>query len=315
MQLKRTNGGAAEDRSVDFDNRNTIASAKGECKAFNAKDVAVEGYQKSNMKGDGRSRLLYGLLIKNIGPEFASVRVRVKGVDGSDSATAALSIPALANDATPVAGTVSFEALAFPPAGWSVRVQPGNVCQRSAEADLVGQFGLVCKDLAGSQPGLVRAGLQFALPIDRLPVPPMSWRLGAKIRTELFPTKPGTAVLPLAFLAGHELVAAAVMRRIHSGDIVAGLLIRAEDGMLRERIDVDDDVVAGTASSWELELLRVGTRETTAVLWLNRSRISQLDGHTTTLEPDHACAGVLHRHAPLPVTLHFDDLYLTEALR
>jgi peptidase M23-like protein len=38
---------------VDFDDRDTIASDKGDEHAFNEKGIAVEGYQKSNLKGEG----------------------------------------------------------------------------------------------------------------------------------------------------------------------------------------------------------------------------------------------------------------------
>jgi hypothetical protein len=66
---------------------------------------------------------------------------------------------------------------------------------------------------------------------------------------------------------------------------------------------------------WELELLRVGTRQTTAVVRLNNTVVVRINGDTTGVEPAAACVGILHRHSGLQMTLHFDQLLLTEAPR
>ena len=61
---------------VDFDDRDTIMSDKGDEHAFNEQGIAVEGYQKSNLKGEGLNDLHYGVLVKDITPEFKSVSFR-----------------------------------------------------------------------------------------------------------------------------------------------------------------------------------------------------------------------------------------------
>jgi len=66
---------------------------------------------------------------------------------------------------------------------------------------------------------------------------------------------------------------------------------------------------------WELELLRVGTRQTTAIVRLNNNVVARINGDTTSVEPDAGCVGILHRHSGLQITLHVDQLLLTEALR
>ena len=68
-----------------------------------------------------------------------------------------------------------------------------------------------------------------------------------------------------------------------------------------------------TQVRWELELLRLGTRQTTAVLRLDNNVVVRINGDTTTVEPDAACVGILHRHSGLQITLHVDQLFLTEA--
>jgi hypothetical protein len=43
--------------------------------------------------------------------------------------------------------------------------------------------------------------------------------------------------------------------------------------------------------------------------------VARINGDTTGVEPDAACVGILHRHAGLQITLHIDQLRLTEAPR
>jgi hypothetical protein len=54
-------GVATRELRVDFDDRETINSGKGDDQAFK-NEIAVEGYQKSNLKGEGLSDLHYGVL-------------------------------------------------------------------------------------------------------------------------------------------------------------------------------------------------------------------------------------------------------------
>lgn len=56
---------------------------------------------------------------------------------------------------------------------------------------------------------------------------------------------------------------------------------------------------------WEVELLRIGTRQTTAVLRLNNQVVTRISGDTASVEPD-ACAGIVHRHSGLQLALHVD---------
>ena len=97
---------------------------------------------------------------------------------------------------------------------------------------------------------------------------------------------------------------------------MTGVLIRSADGMFRERIDVNEgEIVRNVPVRWELEVLRVGTRQTTAVVRLNNNVIVRINGDTRSVEPDSGCVGILHRHSGLQISLHIDQLLLTEAPR
>jgi hypothetical protein len=189
-------------------------------------------------------------------------------------------------------------------------VLPGNVCRVDEAAALTGSRGLLCQDLQSSQGNLIRAGLRFPLPTGR-----MSWRLKADIKPAELDMDNGLVIHPLAFLIGGDLVAAACLRKIRSDKFVAVVLIRSVDGLFRENVN-EGKIVSDSAVSWELELLRLGTRQTTAVLRLGgKVVVARINGDTTGVEPDTACVGILHRHSGLQIMLHADQLLLTEALR
>jgi hypothetical protein len=314
VELKR-GGGEPRKLHVDFDDRETIASDKGDEQAFNEDGIAVEGYQKSNLKGEGLSDLHYGVLIKDITPEFESVKLEVLDVKNEQSNSAEFPLPNLEAGKNPVNSFVGFEGQTFPPRGWELRLLSGNVCRPDEAAKLTGSRGLLCQDLQSVQGPLIRAGLRFALPVDRVPVRPMSWRLRADIKPAELQMDKGLVIHPLAFLIDDEVVAAACLRKIRSDTLVAGVSIRSADGLFRERIDVSEgEIFRDGQVRWELELFRIGTRQTTAVLRLDNV-VARINGDTTDVEPDAACVGILHRHGGLQVTLHVDQLLLTEAPR
>ena len=316
VELRGREGAGVEPRHVrvDFDDRATIVSDKGDEHAFNDEGLAVEGYQKSNMKGEGLGPLQYGVIIKDIAREFETVTLQVLDAKNELPATAEFPLPTLGAGAQPVNSRVGFESQTFPPRGWDVRLLPGNVCRPDPIAKLTDTRGLLCQDLQSGHGSLIRAGLRFALPVDRVPVRPMSWRLRADIRPVEVQMDKGREIHPLTFLAGNDVVAAACLRKTRSDELIAGVLIRSADGLFRERIDmIEGEIFRDDPVQWQLDLLRIGTRQTTAVLRLRNTVVARINGDTTTVEPDAACVGILHRHSGLGITLHVDQILLTEA--
>ncbi len=304
------NGVAARELQVDFDDRETINSDKGDEKAFK-NGIAVEGYQKSNLKGEGLSDLHYGVIVKNIASEYESVQLRVLDVKSGKPKKADFLLPRLEAGQKPVNSRVGFEGHKFPPHGWELNLLSGNVCRPDETAALKGVGGLLCQDLQSLQGTLIRAGLRFALPSQR-----MSWRLGADIEPAELEMSKGEVFHPLAFLVGDDVVSAACLRKIRDDKYVAGVLIRSADGLFRKRIDVNEgEIFRDGWVKWELDLLRLGTRQTTAVLRLENNIVARINGDTRSVEPDSGCVGIMHRHSGLQITLHIDQLLLTEAPR
>jgi len=304
------NGVAARELHVDFDDRKTINSDKGDEQAFK-NGIAVEGYQKSNLKGDGLCDLHYGVIVNDIAPEYEAVELRVLDVKNGKPESARFPLPKLKAGENPVNSRVGFEGQTFPPRGWELSLLPGNVCRPDETAALRGLRGLLCQDRLSLRGKLIRAGLRFALPSQR-----MSWRLEADIKPAELVMSRGQVIHPLTFLAGDTLVAAACLRKIRNDKYVSGVLIRSADGLFRERIDVTEgEIFRDGPVRWGLDLIRLGTRQTTAVLRLGNNVVARIDGDTTSVEPDNACVGILHRNSGLQITLHVDQLVLTEAPR
>jgi hypothetical protein len=308
----RGDGVATRELRVNFDDRDTINSDKGDQQAFNENGIAVEGYQKSNLKGEGLSDLHYGVIVKDITSEFDCVGLQVLDVRGGQSATAEFPLPTLEADEKPVNSRASFEdGEIFPPRGWELSVVSGNVCRPDEAAALKGIRGLLCQDLQSLQGTLIRAGLRFAMPDRR-----MSWRLGADIQPAELQMSTGQVIHPIAFLRGEDVVAAACLRKTRDDQYIAGVLMRSGDGLFRERIDVNEgEIFQDGRVRWELDLLRLGTRQTTAVLRLDSNVVARINGDTIDVEPDTGCVGILHRHSGLQIALYVDQLLLTEALR
>lgn len=121
---------------------------------------------------------------------------------------------------------------------------------------------------------------------------------------------------PPSVRRGDSLVAAACFRKIQDDRYFTGVLIRSADGSFRERIDIaEGEVFEDVAIRLKLDLIRLGTRQTTAVVRLGNKEVARISGDTTSVEPDNACVGILHRHSGLRITLHADQLVLTEKPR
>ena len=80
-------------------------------------------------------------------------------------------------------------------------------------------------------------------------------------------------------------------------------------------MEKEGEILLDAFVSWELDLFRLATRQTTVVLRLNGDEVARINADTTGVEPDAGCVGILHRHSALRITLHVDKLCLTEVPR
>ncbi len=96
----------------------------------------------------------------------------------------------------------------------------------------------------------------------------------------------------------------------------AGLAAKQSDGKFVDR-DSPVTVALGEWRKWRLELLRVATRETTAILHLDEGRRMKeqvrLNWDSTGNEPASLRAGIGFSSRGATATTFVDELWLTEA--
>jgi hypothetical protein len=301
-------------RVVDFDNKRTVNEEKGDGFRF-VGDIGVEGYQKSNMVKHHRTDLAYGVLVRGIPHQCDNVVARVFDVGGNIVTSALIAVP----DQLPVDEFVDFEGGQLPPAGWTKVTSAGGsgtgVSIDSAAAHS-GSQGMRCVDNSTTEASTQRAGIEHTVAPGRF-----EWRVQAwfnPVDLGLAPVPPPPdhpqAVYLLYFLSGTHLSVAARIRN-YGGTFRAGLVAKNPNDKF-----VHDDgglIETGKWRKWRLELLRVGTRETTAILYLNNSgrmhEQARLDWDTTGHEPDKVRAGIGFSSKGASATILVDELWLTES--
>ncbi len=289
-------------RIVDFDDKSTINEEKGDQFRY-VDDLCVEGYQKSNMGKDGFTDLKYGILVRKIPPRCDTLVARVIDVGGNVATSAPIAVP----NQVAVDEFVDFEDGL--PAGWIALTSAsgsGTTVAVTASAAHSGTQGLLCVDASNSEATTQRASIEFGLPPNRF-----EWRVQGWFNPSQLELSAGQAVYVLHVLSSGRLTVAARVRR-KGNRLRAGLVAGNPDGDGR-----DGPVIAtGVWRKWRLELLRVGTRETTAVLYLDEGgrmkEQARLNWDTTTLEPTSLRAGIGYSSRRAAATVLVDELWLTE---
>ena len=87
----------------------------------------MEGYQKSNLKGDGLSDLHYGVIVNDIVPEYEAVELRVLDVKNGKPESARFPLPKLKAGENPVNSRVGFEGQTLSAAGLGIE-SPARQC-------------------------------------------------------------------------------------------------------------------------------------------------------------------------------------------
>lgn len=297
-------------RVVDFNDKTTIFEGRGDRNLY-VNDIGVEGYQKSDMVKHQRSDLAYGILVRKIPHPCDALVARVIDVHGNVATSGVIAVP----DQAAVDEFVDFEDGQLLPAGWLTVTSAGGTGTEvsiAASAAHAGAQGLRCVDQSTLEASTQRAGIEYALPPGRF-----EWRAEGwfnPVTLELSPAPPGQAVYLLYFLSDDGLSVAA---RIHNdGDTLrAGLVAKNPDGGFPSR---NGPVIAtGEWRKWRLELLRLGMRETTAILFLDdggrMKEQARLDWDSTVHEPLRLRAGIGFSSVGAAATVLADEVWLTES--
>ena len=131
-----------------------------------------------------------------------------------------------------------------------------------ASAAHSGTRGLLCIDDSTTEASTQRAGIEYPLPPGRF-----EWRAEGWFNPTQLELAPGQALYLLYFLSGNGLsVAARIHNDAHASSGARGeemRTIRCERGM------VPPPSRWAAWRKWRLELIRLATRETTAILYLD----------------------------------------------
>ena len=296
-------------RRVDFDDKATIRKGKANKDTLMFKNnIGVEGYQKSDMKGDGRSDLGYGVLVRNLPSQCRSLTVRVVDVGNNVATSEAIAVP----DQPAAEASADFEDGMMPPVGWNVvtsNTGTGTTVRNDVATahDNTPTRSMLCIDGSSTETTTQRAAIETSLAAGRF-----EWAIEAWFKPVSVNIGSGELVLLLHFLSEGKLSVAACIRR-HANSFVAGIVAPNADGTTRGSRKNNVIVPIGNWRKWKLHLLRLGTRESTAVLHLDGQEKVRLDWDSTDHEPDTVRVGIGRSPAGGTATLHADEVRLVES--
>jgi murein DD-endopeptidase MepM/ murein hydrolase activator NlpD len=292
-----------ESRLLDFNDKSTINEGNDDTKLFK-NGIGVEGYQKSDMAKDGRIGLQYGILVRNVPNECDTLIARVIDVGGNMVASAPIPMPnQIAMDEK-----VDFEDGAMPPAGWTALTSAsgkGTTVTNDPTATHSGLRGMLCVD-DSKKKSTQRAAIEHVLPTGRF-----EWIIEGWFNPIALDLDSGQAIdLLHCRSSGTKLSVAA---RIHKdgNSFRAGIIVKNPDGTV-SHTNSAAVVAKDTWRKWKLHLLRIGTRETTAVLFLDDNEKLRINWDCTTHEPRKLRAGIGFSSAGATATIFADELRLTE---
>ena len=300
-------------RVVDFHDNTTINKKRGNSdKKIYKNDIGVEGYQKSPMNDPKRTRtdLRYGILVRNLPDECDTLIARVFDVGGNSVTSAPILVP----NQTATDEFVDFEDGAMPPAGWkrvTSRTGSGTTVANDISAAHSGSRGMRSIDASTTETSTQRAGIEFALPAGRF-----EWIAEGWFNPTVLDLAPNDSIHLIRFLSGEDLSVAARIIRHEGGLLLAGIVAKDLDGDLKvanSSAIISPDVWRW----WRLHLLRFGTRESTAVLYLDEDgkmeEQDRLDWDSTASEPTVLRAGIGFSSAGAKATVLTDELRVSES--
>ncbi len=296
-----------ERRVVDFNDKSTINEGKGDELIFK-KDIGVEGYQKSDMVKDCRTDLQYGILIRNIPENCDTLLARVKEVKGNTATSEPIPVPVA--DEEVFDESVDFEDGAMPPDGWITVTSTSGAGTAVTNDQFAGRFGTrgmhsIDNSVTKSRQ---RAAIEHELPKGRF-----EWIAEGWFNPVILNLKPEQAIELLYFRSsGTELSVAARIIKDRNNALRAGIVVKNPDATLSPS-NSTAIIEKDAWRNWKLHVLRIGTRETTAVLSLDDEEELRVDWDSTAFEPRALRAGIGLSSAGAIAVVRTDDVRLTES--
>lgn len=310
VEVDLRNGGAVlSTRAVEFDDKTTVQEGPGDEFAFTG-DIAVEGYQSSNMVLDGRTDLSYGVLVRDLPVACDNLLVRVMDLAGHTVTGAAVPVPA---SQTAFDESATFDSGVVPPPGWlAFTSTTGTWTTVSTDSGAAhdGARGLTCADTSNGDFALQQAAVGIALPPGRFEWTGEGWF--NPLSLGLAPSATNAVyLLEFTGTGGGPSVAALIYNA--AGTLRATLAAVQPDGSFAGTTSYAV-VTTGVWRHWRLGLVRLGTRETTAVLSLDQAEVARMSWVSSTFYEPVAFRGGIGLISPnATAVIRCDGLHVTEA--
>jgi len=296
-------------RVVDFDDKTTVNEGNGDEFTY-VNDIGVEGYQKSNMVAHGRTDLRYGILVRHIPAECNALIARVIDVGGNTAASSTIAVP----DRAAIEECVDFGTGETPP-GWSAVTSAsgaGTSLQFEVTEDhptaAADSAVMVSIDASTTEATTQRAGIEFPLLQGFAEWTARGWFNPVKLGLNR-----GQTIYLLHFLSEAGLYVAAHLFK-GPGPVWAGIAARNPDGSLAV-VNSKAEIEIDSWREWKLRLLRIGMRETTAVLYLNDDEKARINWDSADHEPRKLRAGIGRSSAGATATVLTAELRVAGASR
>jgi hypothetical protein len=256
-----------------------------------------------------RTDLRYGILVRNLPDECDTLIARVFDVAGNWVTSTPIPVP---NQAA-TDESVDFEDGAMPPVGWNKVVSASGsttTVVNDASAAHTGSRGMLCVDNSMTEATSQRAGIEFMLPPNRF-----EWIAEGWFSPTVLDLAPNDAIQLLRFHSGEDLSVAARIIRREGDSLFAGIVAKDLDGGLK--VANSSEIISPDEwRRWRLHLLRIGTRETTAVLYLNEGgkmlERARTNWDSMASEPRILRAGIAFSSPGVKATVLADDLRVRE---
>jgi hypothetical protein len=206
-----------------------------------------------------------------------------------------------------VARSASFEDSETTPEGWTKFTSgTSTTVSYTAAAAYAGARGMLSVDNSLNETAQ-RAGIGSTLASNRF-----EWQAEGWFRPDALSLPSDQSVYPFYLVDGGGSLSVAARIRNKDG-IVAGILVKLPDGDTSGG-DSSSAIATGVWRKWTFRLLRVFTRETTAILSLDGVEVVRVNWDSTAYDPLSLRAGIGHSSTGVTATMSSDDLAVTEQL-
>jgi hypothetical protein len=168
-------------------------------------------------------------------------------------------------------------------------------------------FGMLSTDSSTTELETQRADIEYA----SLPSARFEWAAEGYFRPSALGLGPDQSAYLLHYRNGSDLSVAARIRN-EGGIVRPGLVAKKPDGSLTGSSNVAYAVVESVGVKYTLDVIRIGTRETTAVLYMDDAEVDRLNWDSTAFEPLSFRAGIGLTSAGATATIHSDDIRVVE---